>query len=70
MAEKKRDYNAEYERSKGRDKLISVHLPLDTALDFDAKVSLEPLDENGKKVTKNSLLRKWIEEYTYGKSRR
>lgn len=66
VPKEKRDHKAEYERRKDRDKTFSVQAPLDLIADFDAKIALEPLTEDGKKVTRNGLIRKWIEEYIYG----
>lgn len=56
---KDRDYKREYERSKHFYKKLSINIPPELYEDFNTKVELDG-------TTKNNLLKKWIEEYTYG----
>lgn len=60
----KRDYKREYQLNKEKDKakykLIGVKVTRELEADFSAKCEL-----NG--TTKNGLIKKWIEEYTYKK---
>lgn len=66
VAKEKRDYAKEHELRKNHERTVGVRLPLELLADFDAKIALEPVGEDGKKITRNGLIRKWIEEYTYG----
>lgn len=56
--EKKRDYKHENELRKGKEKSIRCVLKPQLYDDFTAKCEL-----NGE--TKNGLIKKWIEKYTY-----
>lgn len=54
-----RDYKREYDRQKEKDKIIACHVPPQLAEDFTAKCELN-------NTTKNALIKKWIEKFTYG----
>ena len=70
VAKEKRDYAKEYQRDKERrkmsEKTVGVKLPIEIFESFDAKIALEPMGEDGKKVTRNGLIRKWIDMYLAG----
>lgn len=70
MPRKERDYKAEYQKDKERrrasEKTVGVKLPIDIFDALDAKIALEPLTEDGKKITRNGLIRKWIDMYLAG----
>ena len=69
MPRKERDYKAEYarEKEKGWKKNTSftVNLTPEKKAAFDAKIALEP-KEDGKSVSRNGLLNKWIDMYLAG----
>ncbi len=56
--EKKRDYKRAYELERKNHKMIGVKITKQLEADFTAKCEL-----NGE--TKNGLIKKWIEKYTY-----
>ena len=58
MQEQERNYQREYELSKNKDKIIGIRISVDMAKDFESKCDL-----NG--ISKNALIKKWIENYTY-----
>lgn len=70
---KKRDYKREYALRKEKGTVyqnvarLAISLPLEQNAAFEAKVATEPPDENGKRVTRNSLVRKWVNMYLAGK---
>ena len=66
VAKEKRDYGAEYARRKELEKSFNIKLKVDKMTAFDAKVSLEAPLEDGTKVTRNYLVRKWIDMYLAG----
>lgn len=70
MPRKERDYKAEYAREKEKgtknDVTFSVHLTKEKRAAFDAKIALEPETDDGKKITRNGLLNKWIDMYLAG----
>lgn len=66
VAKEKRDYAKEHILRKEREKTVGVRIPAEMLIDFDAKIALEPIGHDGKALTRNALIRKWIEEYTYG----
>lgn len=53
-----RDLKREYELEKKKSKLIGVKVPIQLNEDFTAKCELN-------NTTKNALIKKWIEDYTY-----
>lgn len=66
VAKEKRDYSKEYERRKESEKSFNIKLKIDKMQALDAKISLEPPLEDGTKVTRNYLVRKWIDMYLAG----
>lgn len=66
VAKEKRDYNAEYQRRKELEKSFNIKLKVDKMEEFMAKISLEPPLEDGSQVTRNYLVRKWIDMYLAG----
>lgn len=70
MPRKERDYKAEYAREKERGGKKSIHFTVNLSKEkgeaFDAKIALESLTDDGKKVTRNGLLNKWIDMYLTG----
>lgn len=69
MPRKERDYKAEYAREKEKgtknDVAFSVHMTKEKKAAFDAKIALEP-KEDGKAMSRNGLLNKWIDMYLAG----
>ena len=68
---KERDYKAEYLRDKARGvaekkHTFSVAMPKEKGIAFDAKIALEPMGDDGKKITRNGLINKWIDMYLAG----
>ena len=70
MPRKERDYKAEYAREKEKgtknDVAFSVHMTKEKKIAFDARIALEPKREDGKSVSRNGLLNKWIDMYLAG----
>lgn len=70
MPRKERDYKAEYarEKEKGWKKNTSftVNLTPEKKVALDAKLALEPKGEDGKPISRNGLLNKWIDMYLAG----
>lgn len=68
---KERNYREEYQKAKERGwdknvKRFSVTSPQEFVKEFDAKISLLPLDENGKEYTRNKVVVLLMQKFING----
>lgn len=70
MPRKERDYKAEYAREKERgtknDVTFSIHVTKEKKVALDARLALELKGEDGKPISRNGLINKWIDMYLAG----
>ena len=66
VPKEKRDYSAEYKRRKESEQSFNIKLKKEKMEQLTAKISLEAPLEDGTPVTRNYLVRKWIDMYLAG----